>query len=151
MKQPDTNIAIVKEIIIKAPADRIYEALTDPSQRVEWWGAEGRFQAAHMESDLRTGGAWLMSGTGVGGKPFTIRGEYRCIDRPRVLEMTWLADWHANAEPTVVRFDLIEKDGSTTVRLTHSGFATDEARETYQGWPWLLSLLQAYVERKAAD
>jgi uncharacterized protein YndB with AHSA1/START domain len=65
--------------------------------------------------------------------------------------MTWLSDWHENATLTVVRFDLVEKDGSTTVRLTHSGFATDEARETYQGWPWLLSLLQAHVEQKAAD
>ena len=151
MTQPDTTIAIVKEIIIKAPAERIYDALIDPNQRVEWWGAEGRFKATHMESDLRTGGAWLMSGTGGGGKPFTIRGEYRCIDRPQVLEMTWLADWHENAALTVVRFDLVEKDGSTTVRLTHSGFATDQARETYQGWPWLLSLLQAHVERQAAD
>jgi uncharacterized protein YndB with AHSA1/START domain len=146
MKQLDTNNAIVKEIIIKAPAERIYEALTDPGQRVKWWGAEGRFKATHMESDLRIGGPWLMSGAGTGGKPFTIRGEYRSIDPPRVLEMTWLADWHENATLTVVRFDLVEKDGSTMVRLTHSGFATEQARETYQGWPWLLSLLQAYVE-----
>jgi len=47
--------AIIKEIVIKAPAARIFEALADPAQRVKWWGTEGRFQATHMESDLRPG------------------------------------------------------------------------------------------------
>jgi uncharacterized protein YndB with AHSA1/START domain len=35
----DANVAIVKEIIIKAPAERIFDALTSPRQRVKWWGA----------------------------------------------------------------------------------------------------------------
>jgi uncharacterized protein YndB with AHSA1/START domain len=149
MTPTDTSNAIVKEIIIKAPAERVFEALANPHQRVKWWGAEGRFQATHMESDLRPGGAWLMSGTGIGGKPFTVRGEYRRVERPRLLEMNWLADWQENATLTVVRFDLDENDGSTTVRLTHSGLTTDSARQSYQGWPWLLALLQAYAEGKA--
>jgi uncharacterized protein YndB with AHSA1/START domain len=145
----DTNDAIIKEIVIKAPAARIFDALTDPRQRVEWWGAEGRFQATHMESDLRPGGALLMSGSGMGGKPFTVRGEYRSIERPRLLEVTWLADWQEDAPQTLVRFDLDERDGATAVRLTHSGFTSELTRESYQGWPWLLALLQAYVEDKA--
>ncbi len=41
--------AIVQEIAIKAPAERIFAALTDPTQRSRWWGAEGRFKATHME------------------------------------------------------------------------------------------------------
>jgi uncharacterized protein YndB with AHSA1/START domain len=150
MNRTDINDAIVKEIIIKAPAERVFEALADPHQRVTWWGAEGRFKATHMESDLRPGGAWMMGGTGPEGRPFTIRGEYCAIERPHLLEFTWLADFEVPATQSVVRFDLEEKDGATTVRLTHSGFASERARETYQGWPWLLSLLQAYVEKKVA-
>jgi uncharacterized protein YndB with AHSA1/START domain len=146
MNPVDASDTIVKEIIIKASAERIFEALIDPRQRVKWWGAEGKFQATHMESDLRPGGAWLMRGTGMGGKPFTLRGEYCSIERPRLLEMTWLGDWQENESPTVVRFDLDEKDGATTVRLTHSGFTSKQSRERYQGWPWLLALLQAHVE-----
>jgi uncharacterized protein YndB with AHSA1/START domain len=142
------NGTIVKEIAIKAPADRVFEALTDPLQRVKWWGVEGKFQVTEMESDLRPGGAWLMRGVGMGGKPFTIRGEYRAIDRPRLLEFTWLPDWQESQ--TLVRFDLEEKDGATTVRLIHSGL-TSEHFEKYQGWPWLLALLRAYVEAKVAD
>jgi len=146
MNDPHVSDAIVKEITIQAPAERIFQALADPSRRVQWWGAEGRFQATDMESDLRPGGAWLIRGTGIGGKPFTIRGKYRSIERPRLLEFTWIADWHENEPETVVRFDLLQQGGTTTVRLTHSGFTSQQTRDNYQGWPWLLSLLRGYAE-----
>jgi uncharacterized protein YndB with AHSA1/START domain len=147
MNSTDMKDAIVKEVTIKAPAERVFEALTDPGQRVQWWGMEGRFQATHMESDLRPGGAWSMRGTGMGGRPFLVRGEYRAIERPRLIEFTWLADWD-NLAQSMVRFDLEEKEGVTIVRLTHSGLTTEATRETYKGWPWLLASLQAHVEAK---
>ena len=150
MNPADANDTIIKEIIIKAPAERVFDALSDPEQRVQWWGAEGRFQATHMESDLRPGGAWLMRGNGMGGRPFSARGAYRIVERPTVLEFTWLADWHEEAIQSLVRFDLEEKDGATLVRLTHSGLTSARARENYKGWPWLLALLQAYAEKRVA-
>src|SRR5258705_13860152 len=137
---------IVKEITIRASAERIFEALTNPDQRVRWWGAEGRFHTTHMESDLRPGGKWLMSGTGMDGRPFRVVGEYREIERPCSLVFSWLPDWHEDATETLVRFDLNEKDGVTTVRLTHSGLTPKGAR-AHQGWPQILAWLQAYTER----
>ena len=148
MNPASADDVIIAEITTNAPADRVFEALTDPKQLVQWWGAEGRFQATHVESDLRPGGAWVMRGTGTGGKPFTIRGQYLSIERPRFLESTWIADWHENESPTTVRFDLEERNGQTLVRLTHSGFATASSREGYKGWPWLLSLLKQFVETR---
>jgi hypothetical protein len=38
------------------------------------------------------------------------------------------------------------KDGCTTVRLTHSGLTTQQSREIYQGWPWIMALLQTCIE-----
>jgi uncharacterized protein YndB with AHSA1/START domain len=135
---------IIQEITIKAPAKRIFEALANPEQRKEWWGAEGRFQTTHVESDLRVGGKWKMGGTTF-GRTFTIRGEYRAIEPPHVLEFTWLPDWQPNPTETLVRFDLTEKDGRTTVRLTHSGL-TREGLQAHKGWPQILAWLRAYVE-----
>ena len=144
---------IVKEIVIRAPAARVFDALSDPQKRLQWWRSEGRFEARQMQSDLRVGGAWSMRGTAHGGstgeRPFTIRGEYRTVDPPRILEFTWIADWHENEPQMVVRFDLTEKDGHTTLRLTHRGFAHPQTREQYQGWPWLLKMLQGYCEQKS--
>jgi uncharacterized protein YndB with AHSA1/START domain len=56
MMMANASDMIVGEITIRAPAKRVFEALTNPDQRAKWWGAEGRFQATHMESDLRPGG-----------------------------------------------------------------------------------------------
>jgi len=137
--------AIVQEITIKAPAARVFEALVDPAQRMKWWGKKGRFETTNAESDLRPGGRWLMSGMGM-GKPFKVEGVYRIIQRPRVLAFTWLPSWDKQATETLVRFDLYERNGFTTVRLTHSGFASESSRARHQGWPQILSWLKAYAE-----
>ncbi len=149
MNPASENDTIVQEILIKAPAERIFEALTNPVQRVQWWGAEARFQATQMESDLRTGGVWMMSGNGVGGRPFTVRGKYLQVDRPRLLIFTWLPSWQEGAVETTVRFELTEANGCTTVRVTHSGFTTEASRLSHKGWPEILAWLRAYAERRA--
>jgi uncharacterized protein YndB with AHSA1/START domain len=138
---------IVQEITIKASAERIFEALTSPSERLKWWwSSEGRFKITHVESDLRPGGKWLMRGIGMGEKILTVTGEYREIVSPRLLIFTWLPDWQENMTETVLRWELEEKEGSTMVRLTHSGFTDETSRATYRGWPLVLGGLQAYVE-----
>lgn len=147
MNSTVTIDAIVEEITIRAPADRVFEALIDPAQRVAWWGMKGRFETTHMESDLRPGGRWMMSGTAMGSRAFKVAGAYQIVDRPRVLAFTWLPDWDENATETLVRFDLREEGSVTTVRLTHSGFASDVSRSRHQGWPQILSWLKGHVER----
>lgn len=137
---------IVAEISIKAPAERVFAALTDPAARAKWWGLKGRFETKDMESDLRVGGRWVMRGIGMGGGPFTVSGEYRAIEPPRVLAFTWHPSWDAEASETLVRFDLTESDGVTTVRLTHSGFRSEGSRTRHQGWPQILGWLQGYCE-----
>ena len=87
-----------------------------------------------------------MGGRGIGGRPFTIRGEYRQIEPPRLLIFTWLPDWQQDALETLVRFDLTENNGITAVRLTHSGLATESSRLSHKGWPQILTWLQAYSE-----
>ena len=149
MSTTNADETIVKEIVINATAERVFDALTDPARRVKWWGVPGKFQTTHMDSDLRPGGRWEMRGDGPGGAPFALRGEYRAIERPRILEFTWLHESPGQpALQTVVRFDLAEAGGLTTVRLTHSGLATPQSRDYYQGWPWILSLLKGYAERQ---
>jgi uncharacterized protein YndB with AHSA1/START domain len=145
MNETRADSAIIQEIVIKAPAERIFAALTDPAQRVEWWGSEGRFQTTHMESDLRVGGKWMMRGSGMGGRNFRISGEYRSIEPPHLLIFTWLPDWEANAKESLVCVELQQEGGVTRVRLTHSGLTSEGAR-AHRGWPDILEWLRAYVE-----
>ncbi|MBS1825763.1 MAG: SRPBCC domain-containing protein [Acidobacteria bacterium] len=140
---------IVETIEIRAKAERIFAALTNPEERARWWwGAKGVFEITGMESDLRVGGKWKMSGVGAGGRAINVVGEYKMIDPPRALEFTWLPDWQEGVGETVVRWDLEEKDGVTVVRLRHWGFASESARATYRGWGLVLGGLRGYVERE---
>jgi uncharacterized protein YndB with AHSA1/START domain len=141
---PSGTIAL--EIVIKGSAERIFAALTNPDERLKWWGGqEGRFKLTSFESNLRPGGKWIMRAESF-GRAVTIAGEYREIDRPRLLVFTWLPDWYENATESLVRWDLEEENGVTRVRLTHSGLVTEAARENHRGWPQILDMLQAYVE-----
>jgi uncharacterized protein YndB with AHSA1/START domain len=146
MSHPGAIDTVTEEVTINARAERVFAALADPEERVKWWGRAGRFKATHMESDLRPEGKWVMRGIGVGGAPFTVQGVYREIQRPRVLAFTWLPSWQDGAVETLVRFDLEEKNGLTTVRVTHSGLTTEKLRKQHGGWLDILRGLRAYLE-----
>ena len=66
--------------------------------------------------------------------------------RRGLLVFTWLPDWQGDATESLVRFDLEEANGVTTVRLTHSGLVSETSRESHKGWPQILAWLRAYVE-----
>ncbi len=141
---------LIQEIIIKAPASRIFEALTSPRELVEWWGTAGKFQATELESDLRPGGKWRMHVTTGNGTKLTVAGEYREIERPWLLSYTWCRE-QEDVRETLVRWELGEKDGMTTVRVTHSGFASEAQRTRNSGWPLIVELLKAHVEEGRKD
>ena len=148
---PTTTLAdaIVQEITINAPASRVFEAFTNPSERVRWWTADdGRFRTTAMDSDLRPGGKWAMRGTRPDGSPFVVEGEYRAVERPTLLEFTWLPDWQGDPTESLVRVEFREERGMTHVRLTHSGLTTERSRTSHRGWPQILAWLQAYAEAR---
>ena len=144
MNQTAANETIVEENTIKGSAERIFEALADPKQRLMWWGAKGVYESTEMDSDLRVGGKWIMKGV-ARGNPFRCHGEYTRVDRPRLLEFTWNPSWQGDNLESLVRFDMDEKEGITTVRVTHSGLSP-AARDAHKGWPQILSWLKTSVE-----
>jgi uncharacterized protein YndB with AHSA1/START domain len=149
MTPTDTIATISREISINAPAAKVFAALSDPDQLVQWWGDDENYRCTKMESDLRVGGAWTTTGVGCDGEPFSVGGVYRAIDPPRLLEFTWNHQWGAMAalDETVVRYELSERDGVTTLRLTHSGFADLQGRDNHDaGWARVLGWLQRYLE-----
>jgi uncharacterized protein YndB with AHSA1/START domain len=141
---------IVQEVTIKGPAERIFAALTKPDELLKWWSAEEKFHVVHAECNLQPGGKWLMRVAG-GRKdepsPSTVYGEYRAIESPHLLSYTWLREKEDYPE-TLVRWDLSEKDGYTTVRVTHSGLVSESLRARNSGWPLVVSLLQSYIEKQ---
>jgi len=156
------NDAVVAEIFIAAPPERVFQAITDPAQTSQWWGQKGMYRVTEKSSDLRPGGKWSTSGVGADGTKFTVDGEYLEVDPPRLLVHTWNPSYKEHPKKTVVRWELklqgvhgLHQSGpqkmgtGTLVKLTHSGFAGDEkdAADHGNGWKRVFGWLQAFVEQ----
>jgi uncharacterized protein YndB with AHSA1/START domain len=144
---PD-NDAIIEEIFINAPPERVFRALTDPEQLVAWWGDTTQYWCTSWTLDLRVGGKWRSEGRSVRGGAFVVEGEFLEIDPPRVLCFTWLPNW-VDAKPTKVRIVLEPQGQGTLVRWTHSGFAGNRTAldDHRHGLPSVVRWLQAFLEQ----
>ena len=149
MNSRSISDTIKEEITINASAERVFEALVNPEKRMQWWG-HGAWRVTRSESDLRLGGKWELHVEG-DGRTTCARGEYRTIERPHLLVFTWLPDWYEDATESLVRIDLAENAGATTIRLTHSGLATQAARAGTARWPNVLTSLRTHVEASTLD
>jgi uncharacterized protein YndB with AHSA1/START domain len=141
---PDQD-AVVSEIEIAAPAERVFQALTgrqsssagSPTPSAREVLEDGR--AARRPLSLRHG-----EGNGRGQRRQRIRMPRRDLeyDPPRLLVYTWVANWHDDKSKrrTVVRWELTPAKTGTHVKVTHSGLAQEEAaRKDYSGgWPGVL-------------
>jgi uncharacterized protein YndB with AHSA1/START domain len=134
------NILAVVEIGV--PPERVFRALTDPAEVVQWWGAPDLYQVTDWQADLRVGGGWKGSGQGADGKPFSVSGEFLEIDPPRRLVQTWNPDWDPG-EPTVIRYQLESIPAGTRVTIRHEGFGerADSCRDHAEGWERVLTWL----------
>jgi len=141
--------AIVNEIHIAAPPERVFQALVDPQQVVKWWGGEGEgqsFRCTVFQCDLRPGGKWRSAGVDAHGHPFEVVGEYLEVDPTRLLVHTWMASWTGGVE-TTVRWELEPTSQGTLVRHHHGGLAAHpELAKAFRGWPRMLGWLQALLE-----
>jgi uncharacterized protein YndB with AHSA1/START domain len=149
---PDQD-ALVSEIHIAAPPERVFKALIDPKQVLKWWTSDD-CQIEDFAMDPRSGGHWRydtkqtkMSVNGI--NKFHCEGEVLEYDPPRVLAYTWIANWHEHpAQRTVVRWELAASKGGTLLRVTHSGLATlPVSRKDYSGgWPGVVEQIKKFIE-----
>jgi uncharacterized protein YndB with AHSA1/START domain len=138
--------AIISEIEIAAPAERVFQALVDPDQVLLWWGQAGVYQCTEFQADVRPGGTWRGAGIGPSGR-FEVAGQYLEVSRPRLLVHTWIASWTGDSE-TTVRWELAPTAKGTMLRLQHSGLAAHPGiGESYRGWPRMLGWIQALLEK----
>jgi uncharacterized protein YndB with AHSA1/START domain len=150
---PDKD-GIVSEVQINAPAERVFQALTDPQQLMRWWNSD-ECQTEFFEMDTRPGGHWRFGTkqstlTVNGVNQFFCQGKVLEFDPPRVLAYTWVANWHDDkTRRTVVRWELTPTKDGTHVKVTHSGLAQEAvARKDYSGgWPGVVEMLKKFVEK----
>jgi uncharacterized protein YndB with AHSA1/START domain/DNA-binding transcriptional ArsR family regulator len=135
----------VHKIVIGAPIERVWRAITDESESSRWYYGTG------------------VVSTWEPGAPYeyrfpdgrvAIEGIVERVEPPTLLVMTFSARWSdevAVDAPTRVTFELSSTGSLTTLFLTHDDVieGTATATEIATGWPYLLSNLKSYVETGA--
>jgi uncharacterized protein YndB with AHSA1/START domain len=152
--------AVEVEIFVAAPPERVFQALTDPTQTARWWGQAGLYKITERRADLRKGGKFSSAGVGADGTRFNVDGEYLEIDPPRLLVHTWVSSY-GGPPKSVVRWTLeprevhgLQSSGprkmgtGTVVKVRHEGFrGYPEACANHgKGWVRVLGWMQAFVE-----
>jgi uncharacterized protein YndB with AHSA1/START domain len=108
--------SIVREIVVAAPPERVWEVLTRPEYLPRW------FTADRAEIDLRPGGTlqltWAEHGTGLA--------RVERVEEPTLFSFRWALEPGVEPTPgeeTLVEFTLAEKGDGTLLRVVESGFS----------------------------
>ncbi|MFM6993048.1 MAG: SRPBCC domain-containing protein [Rhodoferax sp.] len=134
---------------IRAPRDKVYDALTTQAGMASWMGSRGT-TARGVVADSRVGGAWRVEMHARDGSQFVAGGEFKTLDRPARVAYTWR--WEGGNSPmpnveTLVEISLAEKDGGTELQMKHSGFPVAMARDAHNnGWSSTLNRLNDYLD-----
>ena len=145
----DDYTVIKREIIIDAPIDKVFSAVSDKDQLTHWFP-----DIAVLEK--REGGrvsfTFLRSDENNLDKDHEMNGKIIKFIPNRELSYTW----HFRTKPefskdTIVtwRFESLGKN-KTKVILRHSGFTEDDIQqynEHSQGWTWFVSRLRNYLTK----
>jgi uncharacterized protein YndB with AHSA1/START domain len=143
---------IEREIVVAAPAERLWGVLTRPEHIGRW------FEGMDVELDLRPGGTMVLTSQEFG----KFQAIVDQVEPPRLFAYRWARHPDtpvSEGTATRVEFTLTPQGDGTRVRVAESGFAStdavkvDQARHAEansQGWRQVLGSLQRYVEQRTA-
>jgi uncharacterized protein YndB with AHSA1/START domain len=143
------DLASSTSIVIDAPVDRVWEALTTPERIKEW------FFGVDTISDWRPGGSLVHRGE-YRGKPYEDKGTIEAIDPPRrLIHSHWspvsgLPDRPEHYQRVV--WDLVPRGAGTELTVSETNLPSPEAKETSDGaWSMALGNLKRVLEGSPAS
>jgi uncharacterized protein YndB with AHSA1/START domain len=151
-----TTDQIVKEVVLKAPLSRVWQAISDPQEFGEWFKVEMLGQTFRVGQPVHGKTTY----PGYEGMPFEMI--VAQIEPERLLSFRWHPygidpDYDYSDEPmTLVEFELEEVDGGTKLTVTESGFdniplarRAEAFRMNSEGWGIQVENVRKHVEGHA--
>jgi uncharacterized protein YndB with AHSA1/START domain len=126
-------LVVRRETQIAAPPATVFAFLTDPEKIVSWMGTEAT-------TETHPGGLYLLKG--VNGR--AARGAFREVVPVHRLAYSfgWDGDEEVPPGSSLIEIDLINRDGGTLLRMTHSGLPNAAKRDGHnKGWAHYLGRL----------
>ncbi len=129
------TLVVRREIQIAAPPATVFAFLTDPEKILSWMGAEAT-------TEPHPGGLYLVKGVGGGAR--AARGAFREV--VPIHRLAYSFGWEGSEEvppgSSLVEVDLVDRDGGTLLRMTHSGLPNEAQCAGHdRGWAHYLSRL----------
>jgi len=132
VEQTTERLAIVRELVIDASPETVWEFLVDPDKILRWKGIE-------VALDPKPGGVFRC----VVIPGHTARGEVVEVDRPNRLVYTW--GWEEGGVApgsTTIEYELVPEGSGTRLKFTHRDFADQATTESHTaGWDHYLPRL----------
>ena len=116
-----------------AKPEQVFDAWVDPAS-VKAWLAEGEKAIV----DPREDGLFYLE-MPYEGRKYPHYGRYLRVERPNLLEFTWVSEGTRGKE-SVVTIELVARGGKTELTLTHEGLPDQEMVDSHQGgWSQILA------------
>jgi uncharacterized protein YndB with AHSA1/START domain len=143
---PFQPVSLEVRRFIRATADRIFEAWTQPAHLREWWGPRD-VTCVDAQVELRVGGRYRLANRYPDGRIVWIVGEFEVIKPPHELVYTWRLESEAQPPERVhVRFE--PRADGTEVIVVHERILDPTVRDRHRdGWQGCLEGLAEYLER----
>ena len=138
----DSGYVLRIERTFDASAEEVFDAWTSPEVMRRWFHAFPDWDTPDAEVDLREAGRVRVVMRRPDGTEAGMGGEYKVIDRPHRLVMTWTFDDYPDNEQ-LIELTFSESEGSTTVVMINSRISTDGRRDAQDmGWYGCFNELQ---------
>jgi uncharacterized protein YndB with AHSA1/START domain len=132
---------------LAASADEVYAAWTDPRSLAEWMRPlpGGRTEAT---ADARVGGKFRVDMYDKEGKLYRHEGEYLRLERPRLVEFSWISD-ATERQRSIVTVELRSVgENETELTLSHRLLPSERSAQAHaEGWTSILVELAAALNR----
>jgi len=128
-----------------ASRQRVFDAWTT-AEALKQWHAPENAEVQRASVDFRVGGRYLIEMRGNDGNLHRVGGEYREIDAPKRLVITWAWQTGTRKSESIVTVEFHERGVETEVVLRHEGLVTEEERAGHRhGWVGCFEKLAAVV------
>ena len=145
-RQVKKSEPVVKEVLLNAPASKVWKAITDKEQMEQWY-----FDIAEFRPEV--GFEFQFRGKGHKGESYL----HLCKITEMIPNKKLSYSWRYNGYPGIsyVTFELFQEGGKVRLKLTHKGLETfgtdnpDFARESFnEGWTELIGKsIKEFVEK----
>ena len=138
----DSGHVVRIERTFAASAEEVFDAWTSPEVMLRWFHCYPDWETPVAEVDLRVGGEVRVVMRQPDGSESGMHGEFRLIERPHRLVMTWIFHDDPSNEQ-LIELSFSESAGSTTVVMVNTRISTDERRQSQDvGWNGCLDQLE---------